>query len=179
MKYNLKILLLSLGLLVSSVGTISNVNAQITNQSSPQKSLSLQQNNFIKASAKQVKDKELKAFFNSKYNYWDARVLADYWGQSVSEAKARMGRKIIWGKSDVSILEQFLVDARLQGLQKVQVSNPSLQLYSDSKYNYNDAENLATLWGESSPYNAKIRIEKNLILGQQQVIEQALQQTKR
>ncbi|MEA5596510.1 hypothetical protein [Rivularia sp. UHCC 0363] len=175
----MKILLLSLGLFLSSASTISNVNAQITNQTSPQKSLSVQQNNFIKASAKQVQDKELKAFFSSKYDYWDARVLADYWGQSVSEAKARMGRKIIWGKSDVAILEQFLVDARIQGLQKVQGSNPALQLYSDSKYNYNDAEKLATLWGESSPYDAKIRIEKNLILGQQQVIEQALQQTQR
>ncbi|MGF1676457.1 MAG: hypothetical protein ACFCUV_22665 [Rivularia sp. (in: cyanobacteria)] len=179
MKCNLKILLLSLGLLVSSVSTINNVNAQIANQTSPKKSLSVEQNIFIKAATKQVKEKEFKAFFNSKYDYWDARVLADYWGQSVSEAKARMGRKILWGKSDVAILEQFLVDARIQALQKVQGSNPSLEMYSNSGYNYNDAEKLAKLWGESSPWEAKIRIEKNLILGQREVIEQALQQTVR
>ena len=93
----------------------------------------------------------MNAFFNSKYDYWDARVLGDYWGQSVVEAKARIGRKIIWGKSDVSILEQFLVDARIKALNKVQRSNPNLEMYSVSKYQYEDAEKLAKLWGESSP----------------------------
>jgi hypothetical protein len=179
MRSNLKVLLLSLGELLSSVGTIGAVTAQIPSQTSFNNSLSLQQNDLIKASAKQVKNKELKAFFNSNYDYWDARVLSDFWGQSVSEAKARMGRKILWGKSDVAILEQFLVDARFKAVQKMQSSNPSLQLYSDSKYNYNDAEKLAKLWGEPSPWDAKIRIEKNLIFGQQEVIEQALQQAKR
>jgi len=178
MKGNLKVLLLSVGLLLSSISTITII-AQQPSEAAPKNVLSVKQNNLIKAATKQVKEKELKAFFNSKYDYWDARVLADYWGQSVSEAKARMGRKILWGKSDVAILEQFLIDARIQALQKVQVSNPPLQLYSDSKYNYNDAEKLAKLWGERSPWEAKIRIEKNLILGQPEVIEQALQQTVR
>ena len=179
MKCNLKVLLLSLGMIVSSVSTISAVNAQIPNQASPQKSLSLQQNDFIKASVKQTKNREINAFSNSKYDYWDARVLGDYWGQSAYEAKARIGRKILWGKSDVAILEQFLVDARFKALQKMQSSSPSLELYGESTYNYNDAQKLATLWGDSSPYEAKIRIEKNLILGQPEVIEQALQQAKR
>ncbi|WP_414624863.1 hypothetical protein [Calothrix sp. CCY 0018] len=174
MKSNLKVLLLSLGMIVSSVGTISAVTAQIPNQTSPKNNLTLQQNNFIQASAKQVRDREWKAFFSSKYDYWDARVLADYWGQSIGEAKARMGRKILWGKSDLGILEQFLVDARFKALQKMQVSSPSLELYGESKYKYDDAAKLAKLWGDSSPYEAKIRIEKNLILGQPEVIEQAL-----
>lgn len=174
MKSNLKVLLLSLGMIVSSVSTISAVTAQIPSAASPKNNLSLQQNYFIQASAKQVRDKEWKAFFSSKYDYWDARVLADYWGQSIGEAKARMGRKILWGKSDVAILEQFLVDARFKALQRIQGSNPSLELYGESKYKYNDAEKLAKLWGEYSPYEAKIRIEKNLILGQEEVIEQAL-----
>ena len=177
MKSNLKVLLLSLGLIISSVSTISAVTAQQNSQASPN-SLSLQQNNFIQASAKQVRDREWKAFFSSKYDYWDARVLADYWGQSIGEAKARMGRKILWGNSNVAILEQFLVDARFKALQKIQGSSPSLELYGESKYKYNDAQKLAKLWGDSSPYEAKIRIEKNLILGQPDVIEQALQQAK-
>ncbi len=174
MKCNLNVLLLSLGMLVSSVSTISAVTAQIPNQTSLRNSLTLQQNNFIQASAKQVQDREWKAFFSSKYDYWDARILADYWGQSIGEAKARMGRKILWGKSDVAILEQFLVDARFKALQKIQNSSPSLELYGESKYKYDDAAKLAKLWGERSPWEAKIRIEKNLILGQQEVIEQAL-----
>ncbi len=174
MKSNLKVLLLSLGMIVSSVSTITAVTAQIPNNTSPNNSLTIGQNNFIQASAKQVRDREWKAFFSSKYDYWDARVLADYWGQSIGEAKARMGRKILWGKSDVAILEQFLVDARFKALQNIQGSNPSLELYSESKYKYNDAQKLAKLWGDSSPWEAKIRIEKNLILGQPEVIEQAL-----
>ncbi|MCJ8278635.1 MAG: hypothetical protein MJK14_01465 [Rivularia sp. ALOHA_DT_140] len=175
MKSNLKVLLLSLGMLVSSVGTINAVTAQIpTSKISLQKTLNHQQNNFITASAKQVQNRELNAFSNSKYNYWDARVLGDYWGKSAFEAKAIIGRKILWGKSDVAILEQFLVDARLKALQKFQGSNPSLALYEDSKYQYNDAQKLAQMWGEKSPWDAKIRIEKNLILGQQEVIDQAL-----
>ena len=175
MKSNLKILLLSLGMLVSSVSTINAVTAQIPSQTSPKNNLSLRQNDFIQASAKQVREREWDAFFNSrKYDYWDARVLANYWGQSIGEAKARIGRKILWGKSDVAILEQFLVDARIQALQKTQGSSPSLELYGESKYKYDDAAKLAKLWGDSSPYEAKIRIEKNLIFGQQEVIEQAL-----
>ncbi|AFY54893.1 hypothetical protein Riv7116_2377 [Rivularia sp. PCC 7116] len=174
MKSNLKVLLLSLGLLLSSISTISAVTAQTSDRASAKNSLSFKQYELITASAKQVKNKELKAFFGSQYDYWDARVLANYWGQSVEEAKARIGRKIIWGKSDVAILEQFLVDARIQALQKMQSPNPSLELYSDSKYKYDDAQKLAAVWGDSSPWDAKIRIEKNLILGQPEVIEQAL-----
>ncbi|MEO1431188.1 MAG: hypothetical protein AAFV71_19425 [Cyanobacteria bacterium J06633_8] len=179
MKYNLKVLLLSLGLVLSSISTISTirvVTAQTSDGTSAKNSLSFKQHQLIAASAKQVKNKELKAFFGSQYDYWDARVLANYWGQSVKEAKARIGRKIIWGKSDVAILEQFLVDARIQALQKMQNSNPSLQLYSDSKYEYDDAQKLAAVWGDNSPWDAKIRIEKNLILGQPEVIEKALGQ---
>ena len=175
MNKNLKVLLLSLGILVSSIGTISAVTAHTnTNQTANQSFLNNQQKFWIEASARQTQNRELDAFFNSKYDYWDARVLGDYWGQSVVEAKARIGRKILWGQSDVSILEQFLVDARIKALNKVQRSNPNLELYSVSKYQYEDAEKLAKLWGESSPWEAKIRIEKNLILGQQEIIEQAL-----
>lgn len=175
MKNNLKVLLLSLGMLISSVGTISAVTAQTsTNQSSHQSYLNNQQQSWIEASAKQARNRELNAFSNSKYDYWDARVLGEYWGQSAYEAKARIGRKILWGKSDVAILEQFLVDARVKALQKLNSSSNNLPLYIDSKYRYNDAQKLARLWGEKSPWDAKIRIEKNLILGQQEVIEQAL-----
>ena len=175
MKNNLKVLILSLGMLISSVGTISAVTAQTyPNQILQKRSLKIQHQYLIKASATQARNRELAAFSNSKYDYWDARVLGDYWGQSAYEAKARIGRKILWGKSDVAILEQFLVDARLKALQKLNNNTNNLPLYIDSKYQYNDAQKLANLWGEKSPWDAKIRIEKNLILGQQEVIEQAL-----
>ncbi len=177
MKYDLKVLLLVLGIFLGPVSASINMSiAQQPNKVLPKTSLTSQQNDFIKAATKQVKKRELNAFGNSKYDYWDARVLADYWGQSVFEAKARIGRKILWGPSNVAILEQFLVDARIKALQKMQSSNPPLKLYGESKYQYNDAEKLAAVWGERSPWAAKIRIEKNLILGQQEIIEQALRE---
>ncbi|MEL6162663.1 MAG: hypothetical protein AAFR37_02485, partial [Cyanobacteria bacterium J06628_3] len=159
MKNNLKVLILSLGMLISSVGTISAVTAQTSsNQILQKRSLNVQHQYLIKASAKQARNRELSAFFNSKYDYWDARVLGEYWGKSVSEAKAIIGRKILWGKSDVAILEQFIVDARLKSLQKLNNNTNNLPLYIDSKYQYNDAQKLANLWGEKSPWDAKIRI---------------------
>lgn len=125
----------------------------------------------------EAQNQEVQAYQTSKYDYWDARVLADYWGQSVDEAKARMGRKILWGSKDVAILEQFLVDARVNALQLVE-SAPELssyKLFRESKLTYEDAEALAKLWGDPSPIDAKLRIERNLILGNDEILQQALQ----
>lgn len=124
----------------------------------------------------EAQNQEVQAYQTSKYDYWDARVLADYWGQSVDEAKARMGRKILWGSKDVAILEQFLVDARVNALQLVE-SAPELssyKLFRESKLTYEDAEALAKLWGDPSPIDAKLRIERNLILGNDEILQQAL-----
>jgi len=120
--------------------------------------------------------REHRAFDRSSYDYWDARVLAEYWGQSTDEAKARIGRKILWGKKDVAILEQFLVDARIQHLESIApASSPaSYTFYRESGYTYNDAEVLAKFWGDASPMDAKLRIERNLTLGNREKIDAAL-----
>jgi hypothetical protein len=125
--------------------------------------------------------KEIDAFFSSSYNYWDARVLADFWGQSVYDSKARIGRKILWGKKDVAILEQFLVDARIKHLESIaNASTPSsYTYYGESGYTYDDAEVLAKFWGDASPMDGKLRIERNLTLGNSSVIEEALKMTRR
>jgi hypothetical protein len=182
MKYNLRIFLLLLSVLVGSFSTaIHTVVAQeITINSISTQSHHQLLNHPTKSAAKNVKNDELQAFFNSKYDYWDARILADFWGENVEDAKARMGRKILWGQENVSILEQFLVDARVQALRSVRPSrNPSsYKLYRDSTYNYNDAATLAKFWGDRSPMDAKLRIERNLILGNDELIQQALQQAR-
>ncbi len=120
--------------------------------------------------------REIEAFFSSSYDYWDARVLADFWGQSVYDSKARIGRKILWGKKDVAILEQFLVDARIKHLQAIApASTPaSYTYYRESGYTYADAEVLAKFWGDASPIDSKLRIERNLTLGKSSVIKEAL-----
>ena len=117
------------------------------------------------------RDRELNAFFASgKYSYCDAKILANYWGQSVVEAKARIGRKIIWGDGGVPYLEQFMVDARVRALQ-----NPEeLCYFQENEYSYDDAVVLAKFWGDRTPWDAKLRIERNLLLDNKQVVQQAL-----
>jgi hypothetical protein len=122
----------------------------------------------------QVSQTELDTFFASEYTYWDAAQLADYWGQSLQEAKARIGRKILWGPADVAILEQFLLDARLASLQALEETE-NLRFYAESSYSYSDAVALAEFWGDASPYEAKLRIERNLILGNAGEVATALQ----
>ncbi len=182
MKCNLKILLLLLSLLCS-VGTYINAAvAQETSSTTLSTQLSAQrENGNILLAQTGTQEQELQAFFNSKYDYWDARVLADYWGQSVSDAKARMGRKILWGPENVAILNQFLVDARVNALQSVRpAKNPSsYKFFRESNYSYDDAKTLARFWGDRSPMDAKLRIERNLILGNNEMIEQALRYSRR
>ncbi|WP_199312349.1 hypothetical protein [Phormidium tenue] len=114
---------------------------------------------------------ELDTFFSSGYTYWDAAQLASYWGQDVDEAKARMGRKILWGPADVALLEQFLLDARLESLQSVS----DLRFYGETSYTYDDAAALAEFWGDATPYDAKLRIERNLIMGNADEVDYALE----
>ena len=179
MKSNLKVLLLSVGVLVASIAaSIDTVVAQSATQIqvSSQWNVQHKNNHNLIARRRRVKAREVNAFSRSNYDYWDARVLADYWGQSVYEAKARMGRKILWGPENVAILEQFLVDARTQALRRAQsASSPNAyKLYRESSYNYQDAEALARFWGDRTPTDAKLRIERNLILGNDEIIEEAL-----
>jgi hypothetical protein len=174
MKYKLQIFLLLLSLFTSVTTFINAADAQQLNDNSQSiHGISQREESFTKAPKQSDKNKELQAFFKSQYDYWDAKVLANYWGQSVEDAKARMGRKIIWGKKDVAILEQFLLDARVKALQSAEVSPNSL--YGESKYKYDDAALLAKFWGDPSPWEAKLRIERNLILGNDKIIDQALQ----
>ena len=118
-----------------------------------------------------MSQRELDAFFDSEYTYWDAAVLASYWGQDLDETKARIGRKVMWGPADVAMLEQFLLDARLESLQSVD----ELEFYRETSYGYDDAVVLADFWGDATPFDAKLRIERNLILGNADEVEAALQ----
>lgn len=182
MKCNLKIVLFFLSLLCSIDASINTVIAQETSRTTlPTQLIAQRENSNILLAQNGTEQKELQAFFNSKYDYWDARVLADYWGQSVSDAKARMGRKILWGPENVAILNQFLVDARVNALQSVKpAKNPSsYKFFRESNYSYDDARKLAIFWGDRSPMDAKLRIERNLILGNNEMIEQALRYSRR
>ena len=117
---------------------------------------------------------ELDAYFDSLYEYCDAAILSQYWDMDLDETKMRMGRKILWGEADVLILEQFLTDAKVSALYALENYPDELCYYGESSYTYEDAETLATFWGEPSPWDAKIRIEKNLLLNKAYLIDETL-----
>ena len=118
---------------------------------------------------------ELDAFFRSKYNYCDAELLSEFWGQSLGETKARIGRKVIWGRGGIPYLEQYLVDARIQAIQQ----ESQLCTFHEAGYTYDDAVALAEFWGDPSPWEAKQRIERNLLLGKQKAVDSALRRVGR
>jgi len=57
----------------------------------------------------------MQAYFASKYDYCDAAALGALWGQSVSEAKASIGNKIVHGMS--SSLSTLIPQARAHAKQ--------------------------------------------------------------
>ncbi len=167
MKYNLRFLVFFLGLLTTVMPTV--VDARVVQEPSQVGKLDLS----IAVALTATEAQEYRAFFQSKYSYSNARILADFWGQSLGEAKARIGRKILWGQRDIAILEQFLVDAKTKALQLLNAETPRLTLFSEVGYTYKDAESLSKFWG-GSVYESKVRIEKNLVLGNEAVVKRAL-----
>lgn len=117
-----------------------------------------------------AQDQGLDAFFSSQYDYWDASILSDFWGLSITETKSQMGFKILNGPAGKALLAQDLTDARISALGSLE----ELRYFVEQQYTYEDAELLADFWGEPSAYEAKLRIELNLILDQQQEIDLAL-----
>ena len=115
-------------------------------------------------------DAAWRAYSQSGYTYWDAQILANFWGDSVSNAKAMIGRKVSYGMQSKALLEQYMVDARVKALGNVE----DLKFFFDAGYDYDDAAALATFWGDSSPYQTKLRIERNIILGNNDVVRRAL-----
>lgn len=115
--------------------------------------------------------RELRAFSDSGYSYWDALVLADFWGEDAVGAKHRMGAKLMGPTESKVYLQLVLTDARAKALANAE----SLNLYSAAGYGYDDAERLARFWGKDTAYDGKLMIERNLIMGNESLITQALE----
>ncbi len=125
----------------------------------------------------QTLQEKLDAFFSSgKYTYCDAKILGNYWGQSVVDAKVLIGQKILAGERSLAYLEQYQVDAQVKALSDPE---PSVCFFYEKGYTYDDAVVLAEFWFEASPWEAKIRAEKNFILGKDEFVENALRLAKR
>lgn len=112
-----------------------------------------------------------RAYANSGYTYNDATMLANLWGRSVSQAKTTIGEKTLLGYEGKTRLELHMTEARTKALGNVD----SLKLYSQSGFTYKDAQDMATFWGDASAWEGKLRIERNLILGNDYVVRGAIQ----
>lgn len=125
----------------------------------------------------QTLQEKLDAFFSSgKYTYCDAKILGNYWGQSVVDAKVLIGQKILSGERGMAYLEQYQVDAQVKALSDPE---PSVCFFYEKGYTYDDAVALAEFWFKESPWEAKIQAEKNFILGKDEFVENALRLAKR
>lgn len=94
----------------------------------------------------------------SRYQYCDAKMLSAHWRQSIEEAKYRIGRKIGWG--DTPILNGMLATAREEAI----ADRSRACTFDETGYRYNDAANLAHLWGVST-LEAKTMIEDKVMRG--------------
>lgn len=108
------------------------------------------------------------AYSSSGYTYTDAVVLAKFWGQTVDRAKTGIGHKMLGGWESKINLELIMTDARTKALATAE----DLTVFSKTGYSYSDALAMAEFWGDKSPFEAKLRIERNLILGNESVVNE-------
>ena len=116
---------------------------------------------------------EMNAYDNSKYGYWDARVLALFWGSNIGQAKAFIGSEVMAGGPSPASVDQKLTIARDEAMKQAQ----QLRLYHET-YNFNDAQDLAKFWGLANPFDAKVRMEQKLMWGDEQLISDSLRQAR-
>ncbi|MCB1178945.1 MAG: hypothetical protein KDK36_15275 [Leptospiraceae bacterium] len=119
-------------------------------------------------------DRQFRAYSNSKYNYEDAEVLAEFWGlPDPWDAKLKIGSLILRGKD--SNLKNIVSKNRKK---KKNDQESQINAFSSSKYNYDDAEQLSYFWGLSSPWDAKLKIGSLILSKNETVIERALTEKK-
>ncbi len=121
--------------------------------------------------ADEILRKERNAFFASEeYTYHDAVVLAEYWRQPLVDAKARIGRKLMWGDEDLQILAGSLQTANAnseagkqnQSLDAVRTQQDAF--FASERYDYWDAAVLSTYWDQDLG-ESKARIGRLLLSG--------------
>ena len=86
----------------------------------------------------------IELYTRSSYTYCDAKVLAAHWGQSVWDAKTRIGKKIGWG-DEQSVLRPMREQA---GIEAARDATRRCEFY-ETEFSYEDAEKLSRAWNTS------------------------------
>ena len=101
-------------------------------------------------------------FQSSHYTYCDAVLISKLWGITVDAAKSQIGQKIINGIGDN--VPVILNESRNAG---------NRCAWADTGYSYNDATQLAQLWGVGVQ-QAKAKIANYLTQGHSDIVNGAL-----
>ena len=117
----------------------------------------------------------LDKYFLEGYNYCDAEVLAAFWGEATPyDAKVRLGTKMLrWGPADA--------DAHLPAARAKAVNMPLGEMpcwYADYGYSFEDAEVMAVYWEWDDVSDAKLKMTRMLIKGNDAELRAALKAAK-
>lgn len=100
---------------------------------------------------------------SSNYNYCDAKLVAATWGMSIDNAKVQIVQKLQQGgRRNVNAI---LKSSRAAG---------NRCDWEDTGYTYSDAQQLASIWGLSEPYQAKLKVAKYFTKGQSRIVKNVL-----
>jgi len=114
-----------------------------------------------------TEQQQWNAYADSQYSYYDAELLAKYWGKAtILDAKYKIGSLLI-SRNNAAIQESMQ-----------QARQPQWNAYVESKYSYNDAKLLANYWGKATILETKYKIGSLLISRNKARIQQALQQAR-
>jgi hypothetical protein len=114
------------------------------------------------ATTETADDAAIDAFFAAGYSYDDAVTLAKAWGSADPfETKVLAGRKLEAGEKlpiAAGAVDPATVASVAEGAQ--------VDKFFAAGYTYDDAVQLAKIWGSTDPYQAKITAGKKLLAGQ-------------
>ena len=115
------------------------------------------------AQAMPQQQREYDAFFSSRYNYCDAKLVGALYGQDAAGGKVIIGQKILNGiGTNVPVV---LRESRGDG---------NVCDWEDTGLEYSDAQVLAETWGFSDPYEAKLKAADLFTNGREQQVRNGL-----
>lgn len=118
-------------------------------------------------------DQALSAFLRSEeVDACHARMLANAWGSTLSQAKAILGHKLLNDRRD--LLEQSMGEARTHARERVEARCD----WGDLPYTWEDAQALAKLWGTDTG-QAKARVLDKYLDGTDREVVGVLRRAKR
>lgn len=106
---------------------------------------------------------DLDRFFDSGYTYCDAKLIANLWGIGIDRAKAQIGMKIRTG-----------IGGNIPSVLRLSRQSGYSCTWEDTALSYEDAQQLAEVWGFRDPYRAKLKAARYYTRGQSSIVQGAL-----